>query len=150
MEAIKKYLIILTIAILYTIFVQTFAEAFTEDTDLDCYEVRSPKLETTEEDTAAMNECYEDERELRGAQNRIVFIVSNIVGLLTIFAALFISYRSDLVNWASTGFILGSLLSIFIGTMRYFSDLDKIARPIVIFLEIVLVLFVAYRYMRKK
>ncbi len=74
------------------------------------------------------------------------FLVGSFLGLLAIISALFLPVaKNELHRWSSSGFILGGLLAIFTTTAQYYSFLHRTLRPVIIFFELALVLFVFYR-----
>jgi uncharacterized membrane protein YfcA len=50
-------------------------------------------------------------------------------------------------EWVGLGFIVGGVIGMFIGTVTYWSDLARIARPFVIAAELAVVLFIVYKRM---
>lgn len=95
--------------------------------------------------------CQRDLDESREEYNLIVFIVSTILGFIAIVAGLNLPVKKNLVNdWVGSGFLLGGLLTIFIGTARFFGDMGRTIRPIVILLELILVIYLTYKKLGKK
>lgn len=96
--------------------------------------------------------CNYCNRDLQAAQkkfNFIMFITDSIVALIAIFIALSLPAKKDVSNWIGTGLMFGGLISLFAGTVVYYSDLDRFVRPIVIFAELVLVIYLAYKKLSK-
>ena len=80
----------------------------------------------------------------------IVFIVSSIMALIAIAVGLMLPVHKKPINeWIGTGFLLGGLITLFIGTIRYYEDMTRILRPIVMLLELALVIFLAYKKLKK-
>jgi hypothetical protein len=78
--------------------------------------------------------------------NFMVFLVTSILGLIAIIFGIYLPAKTHpLHEMVGTGFMLGGLISIFVGTARFFGDLHKILRPIVIFIEMLLVIWIAYK-----
>ena len=78
--------------------------------------------------------------------NQVVFYVSAILALIAIFVGMFLPATENSLNeWIGTGFMLGGAFALFFGTARTFSDLGRFVRPVVIFIELALVIFIAYR-----
>ncbi len=91
---------------------------------------------------------FNDAQEKR---NFIFFIFSAALGLIALSAGFLLPQKKSPINeWTATGFLLGGLITIFIGTAVYYGDMARIARPIVIFAELAIVIFLAYRQFRKK
>ena len=80
--------------------------------------------------------------------NLAVFIISAIMGLIALIAGLYLPKKKNPINeWVGSGFLLGGLLTIFVGTARYFGDMGRAMRPVVILLELVLFLYLTYRWL---
>ena len=83
--------------------------------------------------------------------NFIVFIISAVTGLAALIAGLHLPQKKNPINeWVGSGFLLGGLFTIFVGTARYFGDMGRYVRPLVILVELVLVIYLAYRKLGKK
>ncbi len=94
--------------------------------------------------------CQYDYNEARTYHNFIVFIISSIFGLIAIILGLYIPISKNPVNhWVSTGFMLGGLITLFIGTIRYFADMGRYIRPAVILIELIIVIYIAYKKIKK-
>lgn len=75
-----------------------------------------------------------------------VFLVMSILGLIAIFLGIYLPAKTNpLHEMVGTGFMFGGLISIFVGTARYFADLARVLKPIVIFIELILVIWIAYK-----
>ncbi len=94
-------------------------------------------------------ECNTCNYELRQAQekhNRYVFYISAFLALIAIFIGLYLPAEANTLNeWMGTGFMLGGAFALFFGTAITFSDLNRFTRPVVIFLELALIIFIAYK-----
>lgn len=75
----------------------------------------------------------------------ISFIITSILGLTAILVCLSLSPTNEILDWVFSGFTIGGLVSIFIGTISYFSDMNKFIRPVVMIVEIALVIWVALK-----
>ncbi|MFH0875109.1 MAG: hypothetical protein V1859_04165 [archaeon] len=82
--------------------------------------------------------------------NLFVFFSLSIIGIAAIAFGLVMPMSNPINEWVGSGFILGGLLSIFIGTARYYGDMARFARPIVMLLELILVIYLTYRKLGKK
>lgn len=80
----------------------------------------------------------------------IVFIVSSAMALIAIGIGLVLPVKKNPLNeWIGTGFLLGGLITLFIGTIRYYEDMTRILRPIVMLIELGIVIFLAYKKLKK-
>lgn len=78
--------------------------------------------------------------------SRYVFYISALLSLIAIFIGLYLPAKKNTINeWVGTGFMLGGTFALFFGTLTSFIFLDRYVRPIVIFLELILVIFLTYR-----
>lgn len=90
--------------------------------------------------------CSHEYEIVMGKHSEYVFYISAVLSLIAVFIGLFLPAKGNALNeWIGTGFMLGGAFALFFGTAQSFMFLDRIVRPIVIFLELVLVIFVAYR-----
>lgn len=80
----------------------------------------------------------------------VVFIVSSLMALIAIAVGLILPTEKNPINeWIGTGFLLGGLITLFIGTIRYYNDMTRILRPIVLLIELIIVIFLAYKKLKK-
>lgn len=92
------------------------------------------------------NTCQNDYMLVMEKHSRYVFYISAFLALIAIFIGLYLPAKKNTLNeWVGTGFMLGGTFALFFGTLTSFMFLDRYARPIVIFLELVLVIFITYR-----
>jgi len=96
------------------------------------------------------NYCQIDYDKANEKFNLFVFIVSSVIGLIGVAIGLFMPAKKDDLNeWIGTGFMLGGLIAIFVGTARYFAEMGRYIRPVVIFVELVIVILIAYKKLKK-
>lgn len=92
------------------------------------------------------NTCNYEFNNAQDEHNRYVFYISAFLALIAISIGLYLPAQENTLNeWMGTGFMLGGAFALFFGTATSFISLDRIVRPIVIFLELVLVIYVSYR-----
>jgi len=95
--------------------------------------------------------CQNDYDNARENRNLIVFIFSSALGVIALAIGFLLPQKKNPMNkWIATGFLLGGLITIFIGTAVYYGDMARILRPIVMLLLLVLVIFLAYRQIRTR
>lgn len=184
MNNLKKFGVIISITVLFAIFIFSLITAVQEKPDysdfcnslsvpvkmqvenLNCPEANFseldaescqsergdyiPKYETGCITNYECETCFRDYNLAQKNHNFLTFIISTILGLIVVLLSIYLPHKKDsLKEWVLIGLLLGGLIAIFIGTGQYFSDLHRILRPIVILLEIVLIIFVAYKKMKK-
>jgi hypothetical protein len=94
--------------------------------------------------------CNVDLEKAQQEHRLIVFIVSSIMALIAIAVGLMLPVHKKPINeYIGTGFLLGGLITLFFGTIVYYSDMTRIIRPIVMLLELALVIFLAYKKLKK-
>ena len=95
--------------------------------------------------------CKPGYRDITEKHELVVFIVSAAFALLAIVIGLHLSPKKNPLNeWVATGFLLGGLVTLFVGTARYFGSMNKIIRPIVILIELIIVIYLTYKKMGKE
>lgn len=185
MTDVRKFAIIITLAVLTAIFIFALAAAVTPEPEYPdiCQEaqdnnrgyeqpiprnVDEPRCEDTPEPTqeeldacpGQLNlnyntceyqcNCYEITEDHREQEDQIIFWVAIILGGIAITAGMLLPEKNPLNEWVGSGFILGGVITLFLATAMHWGNIDKIARPIVIALEILIVLSIAYKQFMPK
>lgn len=88
--------------------------------------------------------CQKEYTDAFSVYNRNVFVVLTALGALTIIAALF----TVLPNAVSSGLLYGGVLSLIIGTIRFWSDMDDYIRFIVTGVVLLLLITVGVKKMK--
>ncbi|HLC50274.1 MAG TPA: hypothetical protein VJI97_02495 [Candidatus Nanoarchaeia archaeon] len=91
------------------------------------------------------NYCQKDFEAANQKYNLYTFIISSILAVIAIMVALMLPSDNGLNEWIATGFMLGGLFSLFYGTIRYYTYLGRWIRPVVILIELMLVIYLAYK-----
>jgi len=90
--------------------------------------------------------CNVNFQKAQDQYNQYVFYISAVLALIAIFVGLYLPAAANPLNeWIGTGFLLGGAFALFFGTIRSFNALDRYIRPAVILLELILVIFLAYK-----
>ena len=72
--------------------------------------------------------------------NRNIFFVLLPVGLIVVILGLYL-----LVDYLGAGLMFAGLIIMFYATMRYFSDMSKILRALVILVELLVIMWIGYK-----
>jgi len=78
------------------------------------------------------------------------FLVTTILGVLAIIAGLYVRPKDEVIEWVFSGILIGGIISIFIGTTMYFSDMGRFLRPIVLLVEMALIILITWKTTHKK
>jgi len=120
--------------------------------DRDSCSAKNGNIEYTNYDTNncpksyICSTCQNDFTSAMQQHSKYVFYISAVLALIAIFIGLFLPSKVNTLNeWIGTGFMLGGAFALFFGTMSSFRFLDRITRPIVILLELILVIFISYK-----
>lgn len=103
-----------------------------------------PKDENSRGWCNAQYQCqkaYDDETSV---YNRNVFVVLTALGAITIILALFAALPSAV----SSGLLYGGILSLIIGTMRFWSDMDDYIRFVVTGVVLILLITIGVKKMK--
>ena len=73
------------------------------------------------------------------------FIITSILGVLAIIVGLYVKSKTDIVEGIFSGFLIGGIVSIFIGTTTYFRYMDRFVKPFILLAEIALIIFIAVK-----
>ncbi|HIH38048.1 hypothetical protein J4460_05015 [Candidatus Woesearchaeota archaeon] len=90
--------------------------------------------------------CNNDFQQASDQHNRYVFYISSLLALIAVFIGLYLPASNNPLNeWVGTGFMLGGAFIMLFVTASAYSSLDRLVRPIIMFIELLLVIFVAYK-----
>lgn len=92
--------------------------------------------------TAKCRESYESARDV---YNRNVFIALVILGLISLGLGFLVISAAPVAN----GFLGGGLLSLIVGTIRYWSDMNEYLRFIVLGIALVMLIWLGYKKFNK-
>ena len=90
--------------------------------------------------------CRKEYEETRSFYNRNVFIMLVSLGAVSLIAGFFFVSVSAI----SYGLLFGGLLSIFIGNVRYWSDMDEYLRLVVLVVVLASLIWLGYRKLKDK
>ncbi len=85
-------------------------------------------------------ECSREYEQERARHEKIIFIVSVIVGLLAVVMGIILEKDS-----VSIGILGGGILSIFYGTIRYWNQADDMLKFIILGIVLVILIWLAYK-----
>jgi hypothetical protein len=88
--------------------------------------------------------CNKDYDAARGVYTRNVFVIAGVVSVIAIFAGTMWK-----IEFLASGLMFGGIILLFYSTVRYFGDAGKLVRLIIIFVELVLVLWIGYKKLYK-
>lgn len=80
--------------------------------------------------------------------NLVIFLFMSVLGIAAVIATLSLQSRAEVIEWVLNGFLLGGLISLFVGTVIYFDDAPRYLRPIIMLVELAIVIVVALRKMQ--
>ena len=86
--------------------------------------------------------CNNEYQLVNDIYQRNIFIVTAIIGIIAIIFGLYFG-----VEFVAGGFLFGGILTLAVGTIRYFSagHVNKYLRVIVLFIEILILLWIGYK-----
>lgn len=94
--------------------------------------------------------CQREYDAARDQYSLIYFIITALLGAVSIVVALLLPSKGSVNEWVGSGLLLGGVIVIFGGTVVTFGELHKWLRPVVMFAELLLVIFLAYRLWGKE
>ena len=149
LDKIKSIALSTAIAIILALFVNVGVATFYKEPKYDeCYYPRALKAtgeyqEPTPEEAQKEKECWDRNDALRSFYNRNVFIVLVITGTASLLMGLFMGVSS-----VASGFLFGGILNLFIGIVRYWSDMDEYIRFILLGVVLALLIWIGYKKLR--
>ena len=109
------------------------------------YDIRDPKLAEGEATGYCNTDftCRQEFDDERSVYNRNVFVILVILGVTSLVAGIFVSAAS-----VSIGLSLGGVLSLIIGSIRYWSDMDDILRVIMLGVALLTLIWVGIKKLK--
>jgi hypothetical protein len=77
--------------------------------------------------------------------NRNIFFILMPVGLLIVILGIYV-----VVDYIGAGLMFAGLITMFYATVRYFSDMSKLLRAIVVLVELLIILWIGYKKIGRK
>ncbi|MEK9174884.1 MAG: hypothetical protein AAB725_02855 [Patescibacteria group bacterium] len=102
------------------------------------------KLEPQTSWCDATAKCRENYESVRDVYNRNVFVILVILGLIS----LGLGFLSISAAPVANGFLGGGLLSLIVGTIRYWSDMNDYLRFIILGIALVALIWLGYKKIR--
>ena len=185
LDKVKKYGIIIIIAILFATFAFSIVDVVMEEPDYEDYcfieakpivrdsGIKCPDFEVPEDSEVAecqakdgrieyshdkdgcvesyeCNLCFGEYENAQKDHRLVGFIVTGILGVIAIIVGLYVKSKSEIVEGIYSGFLIGGIISITIGTMSYFPHMGRFIRPVVLLVEIILIVLIALKTATKK
>ena len=91
------------------------------------------------------NFCQMDFDNASQKYNYTYFILSSILAIIAIGVGLLLPVKVSLNEWIATGFMLGGLIALFFGTFMSYQHLGRYVKPLVIFAELLIVIYLSYK-----
>jgi hypothetical protein len=96
------------------------------------------------------NTCHAEYSAAQKQHRKVGFYVTGILGVMAIIAGLYVRSKEEVIEWVFSGLLIGGIISIFIGTIMYFGDMDRFTRPVVLLVEMGLIIWIAIKTTRKE
>lgn len=84
--------------------------------------------------------CQKDFNTTRGLYNRNVFFILAPIGLAIVILGIYFT-----VDYIGAGLMFGGLATMFYATVRYFSDMSKLLRALVLLFELIVIIYIGYK-----
>jgi hypothetical protein len=168
---IKKTLITIAIALIFTLFIGYGIEVFDKapnreefcpenlyeiDNEEECLKLggyfgsnvmdspRAISPEFEKEFCQPSKECYDNYNLARTGHDKVVFIISTIIGLIAIIIGIIL--KTEVVN---TGLIGGGIVLTLYGTIRYWEHASNILKFILLGLVLAVLIWISYKKLNK-
>jgi len=177
-EKIKHLGVILTIGILFTIFIFAITNSIYPKPSLNHFCNKSAKIEQPVDPEkcgkimpqaldcrgpieyiydkdgcpveARCNPCFEAFESALEKYFLILFITASISGVAAVLFGLFYKKKDKFWALIKNGFLLGGLICLFAGTIVYYQKMGRFLKPLVILIELIIVILVTYKIIKKK
>ncbi len=86
--------------------------------------------------------CNYEYAEARKTYNKNIFYITAPIGILAIILGMYLPLTVDAI---ASGFMFGGIITLIQGTVRVFGDLSKIARVVILGIELAIIIWLGYR-----
>lgn len=90
--------------------------------------------------------CYKVFNEAHSKYNKNLFYLFSFIALLSIIVGLYLPKNFDII---SPGLMFGGIIILLQGTVRVFGDLDKVTRVIILGLDLLILIWIGYKKIKK-
>jgi len=118
-------------------------QSYGAQTDKCYHDGGAPEFNYTENGCqvySSCNYCNKIFNEAQQKYNRNIFLILLPIGLIVIILGLYL-----LVDYLGAGLMFAGLIIMFYATIRYFSDMSKILRAVVILIELLIIMWIGYK-----
>lgn len=91
------------------------------------------------------NYCGRDLNDAQQRYNRNIFFILLPLGLIIVILGIYF-----IVDYLGAGLMFAGLIVMFYATFRYFSDMSKMLRALVILIELLVIMWIGYKKIEKK
>lgn len=115
----------------------------------DCYEDEGvPRYDFDDNGCRIFRECdfcSKDYRNVRERYNRDVFIITLVLGLISILVGGVVLKLESV----SSGVMAGGILTVIYGTLRYWGDMQDVLRWLILGIVLVILVWIGYKKLKK-
>ena len=163
---IKQKLIALAIAIVLVLFITIGIDTFYKAPENKCNDIYNkprPVMQNCElmqepnktqcylqqqvqfeEQSIESQKCYEEFQPIENLYKRNVFIILVIIGVLTIIIGFLLKEMQAL----SLGLMIGGLINIIVGIIRYWTNMNEYLRFIIIGILLIILIWISYKKLK--
>lgn len=89
--------------------------------------------------------CSRDFDNAQQLYNRNIFFILAPLGLIIVIIGIYLT-----VEYIGAGLMFGGLITMFYATVRYFSDMSKLLRALVLLVELLIIIYIGYKKIEDK
>jgi len=148
---VKKYGIIALMAILFTAFSFSIVDVVKERPDYqDFCPIEARQVMKINESIPIDNTCHTGYDEAWKQHRKVGFIITGILGIIAIIAGMYATSKKEVLDWIYSGLLIGGMLTLTFGTISYFRDMSRFAKPIILLVEMAIIAWVAIITTKKR
>ncbi len=89
--------------------------------------------------------CSKDFSTAQQEYNRTIFFILLPIGLIIVILGIYLA-----IDYIGAGLMFAGLITMFYATFRYFSDMSKLVRALVILIELAIIIWIGYKKIDQK
>lgn len=89
--------------------------------------------------------CQKEYEKASQEYNRNIFFIIAPIGLLIVIIGIYLA-----TDYIGAGLMFGGLITLFYATLKYFSNMSKLLRSLVLLIELLLIIYIGYKKIEDK
>ena len=144
---LKRNILTIAIAIIFALFIGYGIDTFYEAPEWEdyCDRFAEPLGKNITEFEQSQKQCSEEFDAATEPYNRNIFVVTLIIGMIAVIVGGVVLHLESV----SSGIMAGGVLTLIYGTIRYWGDMHKYLRFVILTIVLIVLIWIGYKKFKK-